>query len=241
MPNCRKGRGCSRGWPDRLHLPAGTPRLLPICDGEGDRPKPRRGEGGWRGAPTVSSPLRGEGDRPKPRRGEGGWRGADRTVLSTPPPSFGWSPSPFAARTGRRRDAHNPPIVSISPAANPLTPLAFQNKQRHEPSALDPVSDSWPSRRWGGRRIQRPDVGGLWSSDEARGTDTPGVLAGVDGWLLFARRALPARTAGACRHVRRASQSAMAAGRSGQVRTQGHYPEGAWKTAARGRSASSKR
>jgi len=190
--------------------------------------------------PPVSSPLRGEGDRPKPRRGEGGWRGADRTLLPTPPPSLGWSPSPFAARTGRRWDAHNPPIVSISRAANSLILPIFQKLQRHEPSAPGPVPDSCPSRRWGGRRIQRPDVGGLWSSDEARGMDTSGVLMEVDGWPPFARRALPVRAADES-HVRRASSAAMSAARSGQVRTQGHYPEGAWKTAARGRSASSKR
>ena len=162
-------RRCGAGvpHPDWCH-----PRLLPIADGEEDRPKPRRGEGGW--------------------------SGADRTLLPTPPPSFGWSPSPFAARTGRRRDAHNPPIVSISRAANPLTLLAFQDKQRHQPSASGPMPDSWPSRRWGGRRIQRPDVGGLWSSDEARGMDTSGVLMEVDGWPPFARRALPVRAAVSC-------------------------------------------
>jgi hypothetical protein len=33
------------------------------------------------------------------------------------------------------------------------------------------------------------DVGGLWSSDEARGTQTSGVLEDVDGWRLPARRA----------------------------------------------------
>ena len=55
-----------------------------------------------------------------------------------------------------------------------------------------------PSRRWGGRRIQRPDVGGLWSSDEARGKDTSGVLAEVDGWPAPARRALPVRAAVSC-------------------------------------------
>ena len=54
------------------------------------------------------------------------------------------------------------------------------------------------SRRWGGRRIQRPDVGGLWSSDEARGKDTSGVLAQVDGWPAPARRALPVRAAVSC-------------------------------------------
>ena len=79
------------------------------------------------------------------------------------------------------RTADNPPIVRIFRFANPLTSLAFQKLQRHQPSWLGPVSDSCPSRRWGGRRIQRPDGGGLWSSDEARGMDTPGVLAEVDG------------------------------------------------------------
>ena len=159
-------RRCGAGvpHPDWCH-----PRLLPIADGEGDRPKPRRGEGGW--------------------------RGAGRTLLPTPPPSFGWSPSPFAARTGRRRDAHNPPIASISRPTNPRTSFAFQNKQRPQPSWPGPVPDSCPSRRWGGRRIQRPDVGGLWSSDEARGMDTSGVLMEVDGWPPFARRALPVRAA----------------------------------------------
>ncbi len=34
------------------------------------------------------------------------------------------------------------------------------------------------------------DDGGLWSSDEARATESPGVLAEVDGWPLLARRAL---------------------------------------------------
>ncbi len=33
------------------------------------------------------------------------------------------------------------------------------------------------------------DDGGLWSSDEARATESPGVLAEVDGWPLLARRA----------------------------------------------------
>ena len=54
-----------------------------------------------------------------------------------------------------------------------------------------------PSRRWGGRRIQRLDVGGLWSSDEARAEESPGVLREVDGWPPFARRAPLERTAGA--------------------------------------------
>ena len=67
-------------------------------------------------------------------------------------------------------------------------------------SAIMAGSDSIipPSRRWGGRRIQRPDVGGLWSSDEARGKDTSGVLVEVDGWPAPARRALPVRTAVSC-------------------------------------------
>jgi hypothetical protein len=34
------------------------------------------------------------------------------------------------------------------------------------------------------------DDGGLWSSDEARATESAGVLAEVDGWPLLARRAL---------------------------------------------------
>ena len=49
------------------------------------------------------------------------------------------APSP----NGRRNlSAHNPPIVSISRVANPLTSITFQDKQRHEPSAPGPVSDS---------------------------------------------------------------------------------------------------
>ena len=117
------------------------------------------------------------------------------------------APSP----NGRRNlSADNPPIASISRADNPLIPMTFQDKQRHEPSALSPTPDSWPSRRWGGRRIQRPDVGGLWSSDEARGMDTPGVLMEVDGWPPFARRALPVRAADES-HVRRAPSAAMSA------------------------------
>src|SRR6478672_2252587 len=36
------------------------------------------------------------------------------------------------------------------------------------------------------------DVGGLWSSDEARGMQTSGALEDVDGWRPPARRALPA-------------------------------------------------
>ena len=149
-------------------------------------------EGGGAPAARLLPASRGGGPR------VAWWRGAGRTLLPTPPPSFGWSPSPFAARTGRRRDAHNPPIVSIFRAANPLISRVFQKLQRHKPSAPGPVPDSCPSRRWGGRRIQRPDVGGLWSSDEARGKDTSGVLAQVDGWPAPARRALPVRAAVSC-------------------------------------------
>ena len=52
---------------------------------------------------------------------------------------------PLPIRCANREEtpaADHPPIASISPAANPLTPLAFQNKQRHKPSAPGPVSDS---------------------------------------------------------------------------------------------------
>ena len=49
------------------------------------------------------------------------------------------APSP----NGRRNlSADNPPIASISRADNPLTSLTFQDKQRHEPSALSRVPDS---------------------------------------------------------------------------------------------------
>jgi hypothetical protein len=235
MPNCPRGRGCSRGWPDRLHIPAGTTVSSPSAMGRG----------------TVRSLVEakeGGGARPpSPPRFAG--RGTTRSVVegrrphAPPYPStiLRMVPLPIRCANGEEtRTAHNPPIASISRADNPLIPMTFQDKQRHQPSALGPVSDSCPSRRWGGRRIQRPDVGGLWSSDEARGMDTPGVLMEVDGWPPFARRALPVRTADES-HVRRAPSAAMSAARSGQVRTQGHYPEGAWKTAARGRSASSKR
>ena len=107
-------------------------------------------------------------------------------IRAAPPPTF--------PEIGEGNAVH-PPIASTSRATNPLTPFTFQKLQRHQPSWLGPVPDSCPSRRWGGRRIQRLDVGGLWSSDEARGMETSGVLAGVDGWRPPARRALPARTA----------------------------------------------
>ena len=126
-------------------------------------------------------------------------------------------PLPIRCANGEEtRTATHPPIASTSRATNLLIPLTFQKKQRHEPSAPGPVPDSCPSRRWGGRRIQRPDVGGLWSSDEARGMDTLGVLMEVDGWPPFARRALPVRAADES-HVRRASSAAMSAGRSGKA------------------------
>ena len=185
-----------RPHPDRRHCPS-----PPRSAGRGTvRSLAEAKEGGGAPAARLLPAPRGGGPR------EAWWRGAGRTLLSTPPPSFGWSPSPFAARTGRRRDAHNPPIASISRPTNPRTSFAFQNKQRHKPSALRPVSDSCPSRRWGGRRIQRPDVGGLWSSDEARGMDTSGVLAEVDGWPAPARRAPMERTAGCAMSLPRPGQ-----------------------------------
>ena len=134
-------------------------------------------------------------------------RGTTRSVVEGRRPHCPAYPStilrmvPLPIRCANREETHsatNPPIASISRATNPLIPLAFQKLQRHKPSAPGPVSDSCPSRRWGGRRIQRPDVGGLWSSDEARGMDTPGVLAQVDGWPAPARRALPVRAAVSC-------------------------------------------
>ena len=102
-----------------------------------------------------------------------------RIAARTKPPSerLRRPPSP---EMGEGNAVH-PPIASTSRAANLLFPLTFPNLQRHQPSWLEPVPDSCPSRRWGGRRIQRLDVGGLWSSDEARRMETSGVLADVDG------------------------------------------------------------
>ena len=163
-------------------------RLLPASRGGGPSvasQRRRRVEG----RTPVSSPLRGEGDRPKPRRGEGGWRGADRTLLPTPPPSFGWSPSPFAARTGRRRDAHNPPIASISRAANLLIPLAFQKSQRHEPSVPGPVPDS--SHPVGGEGVgsSAPMSAGCGRAMKPGGWILRGSLQGsMDGSCLLAAR-----------------------------------------------------
>ena len=181
QPSPEVGRSAGDARPASPTRIGGTARLLPIADGEGDRPKPRRGEGGWRGAGRTAPPH-------------------PSTILRM---------VPLPIRCANREEtptAHNPPIVSISPAANSLTSLAFQNKQRHQPSWPGPVSDSCPSRRWGGRRIQRPDVGGLWSSDEARGMDTPGVLAEVDGWPAPARRAPMERTAGCAMSLPRPGQ-----------------------------------
>jgi len=164
---------------------------------------------------TAQRRRRVEGHRPQgpPHRRWGGgqreawWRGADRTALPYPSTILRMVPLPIrCANREETPTAHNPPIVSIFPAANPLTSLAFQNKQRHQPSWPGPVPDSCPSRRWGGRRIQRPDVGGLWSSDEARGMDTSGVLADVDGWRLPARRGPMERTAGCAMSLPRPGQ-----------------------------------
>ena len=127
--------------------------------------------------------------------------GDQRRPHGPPCPSTILRMVPLPIRCANREEtptAHNPLIVSISRPANPLIPRPFPKNQRHQPSWPGPVSDSCPSRRWGGRRIQRPDVGGLWSSDEARGKDTPGVLAEVDGWPAPARRALPVRAAVSC-------------------------------------------
>ena len=62
-----------------------------------------------------------------------------------PPPSTILRMLPLSIRCANgeeTRTAHNPPIASISRADNPLTLLTFQDKQRHEPSALSRVPDS---------------------------------------------------------------------------------------------------
>jgi len=85
-----------------------------------------------------------------------------------------------------------PLTVGTSRATNPLIFLTLQKSQRHQPARVETALRLSSSRRWGGRRIQRLDVGGLWSSDEARRMETSGVLVVGDGCRLPARRALKA-------------------------------------------------
>jgi hypothetical protein len=77
------------------------------------------------------------------------------------------------------------------------------------------------------------DVGGLWSSDEARAKDSPGVLAGVDGWRPPARRGLQERTdpPPGVTFLPRPDQQ-WTGRQSGKVRT-GPPSESPWKTIAR--------
>ena len=194
MPNCPRGRGCSSGRPDRRRRSSGgtTPRLLPIADGEGDRPKPRRGEEGWRGA-DHSSPPRFAG------------RGTTRSVVEgrrphSPPlhhPSDGPPPHSLREQGGDTLRSQSADCQHIS-ARQPTDSNGFPKIPASQTIRAGTRVRLPSSRRWGGRRIQRPDVGGLWSSDEARGMDTSGVLVEVDGWPPPARRALPERAAVSC-------------------------------------------
>ena len=91
-----------------------------------------------------------EGRQPPPSPPRSAGRGTTRSVVegrrphdSNPSTILRMVPLPIRyANREETRTAANPPIVSISHAANPLTPLIFQNKQRHKPSAPGPVSDS---------------------------------------------------------------------------------------------------
>ena len=89
------------------------------------------------------------------------------------------------------RTAHNPPIASISPAANPLTPLVFQKLQRHEPSALSRVPDS--SHPVGGEGVgsSAPMSAGCGRAMKPGGWIPRGSLRrSVDGFCLLAARFL---------------------------------------------------
>ena len=127
-----------------------------------------------------------------------------------------------AGRTGTfRRGAHH---GSFPPLRDCYSFPDCQHISRHQCLDSAPLSKTTassaimagtpsilpPSRRWGGRRIQRLDVGGLWSSDEARGMDTSGVPEDVDGWHPPARRALKETDCWLC-HVPPASTAAMPA------------------------------
>ena len=174
-----------------------TPRLLPASRGGGPR------VAWWRGAGSTSPP-----------RSAG--RGTTRSVVEgrrphDPYPSTILRMVPLPIRCANREEtgtATNPPIVSISRAANPLIPLTFQKSQRHKPSAPGPVSDS--SHPVGGEGVgsSAPMSAGCGRAMKPGGRIPRGSLRrSMDGLRLLAARFL----CGPLSHVRRASLAAMSA------------------------------
>ncbi len=125
------------------------------------------------------------------------------------------------------------PIVSISHAANPLTLLNFAEKQRPYPALAGPRPRLRPIPSVGRASDPTPRCRRLWSSDEARAKDSPGVLAGADGWRPPARRGLPERIdPPPCVKFAPRPDQQWTGRRSGKVRT-GPPSESPWKTTAR--------
>ncbi len=75
--------------------------------------------------------------------------GVSPLIRAAPPPTF-------SLKGRRMRTADNPPIASISHAANYLNPLTFQKIQRHQPAIAGPRPRLSPSRRREARSAGEP-------------------------------------------------------------------------------------